>query len=161
MPPTRSALSHMAPDPAADARTASRAHSVEALTDIVAVGGPIVARCAYCLLVRASGEQHLSKLVRAPLNRTDAKAVLGMIGDADGVGRVLEVLRATSAGGDAGDGASGPLVFATLLPARPAEHATLDPPLPPPLQRHFFLDCIGLYRDLVAFLTGLGWSGLS
>src|SRR6266545_4890109 len=36
---------------------------------------------------------------------TDAKAVLGVIGDPDGVGRVLEVLRATGAAGDAGDGA--------------------------------------------------------
>src|SRR6266542_153210 len=38
---------------------------------------------------------------------TDAKAVLGVIGDPDGVGRVLEVLRATGAAGDAGDGAGG------------------------------------------------------
>jgi DEAD/DEAH box helicase domain-containing protein len=72
-----------------------------------------------------------------------------MIGDADGVGRVLEVLRPTRAGGDAGDGSGGPLVFATLLPARPAEHATLDPPLPPPLQRHLDRAGIRLYRHQV------------
>src|SRR6266511_2947833 len=38
---------------------------------------------------------------------TDAKAVLGVIGDPDGVGRVPEALRATGAAGDAGDGAGG------------------------------------------------------
>jgi ATP-dependent helicase YprA (DUF1998 family) len=82
-----------------------------------------------------------------------------MIGDGDGVGRVLEVLRATGAGGDAGDGASGPLVFATLLPARPAEHAMLDPPLPPPLQCHLERAGIRLYRHQVDAIQAMRGGG--
>jgi DEAD/DEAH box helicase domain-containing protein len=72
-----------------------------------------------------------------------------MIDHADAIDGVLEVLRTAGPGADAADGASGPLVFATLLPARPAEYATLGPPLPPPLQRHLDRAGIRLYRHQV------------
>ncbi len=80
---------------------------------------------------------------------TNVKVGAAMIDDADAVGRVLEVLCAPGTGADAGDGVSGPLAFATLLPARPAEHATLDPPLSSPLQHHLDRAAIRLYRHQV------------
>jgi very-short-patch-repair endonuclease len=61
--------------PQPDPRGASQAALIKALTEIVAVEGPVVARRAYRLLVRAAGGQRVTKLARAPLNRAAAAAV--------------------------------------------------------------------------------------
>jgi len=82
------------PTPQPDPRSASRATLIDALTGIVAVEGPIVARRAYRLLLRASGGQRLGKLTRAPLNRAAAEAVRrGILADENPTGRQTQIDR--------------------------------------------------------------------
>ncbi|HZD02459.1 MAG TPA: AAA domain-containing protein [Actinomycetes bacterium] len=77
-----------------DPRTASQAALIDALTGIVAVEGPVVARRAYRLLLRAAGGQRLGKLTRAPLNRAAAAAVRrGLLADENPSGRQTQIDR--------------------------------------------------------------------
>jgi very-short-patch-repair endonuclease len=82
------------PTPQPDPRTASQAALIDALTSIVAVEGPVVARRAYRLLIRASGGQRLGKLTRAPLNRAAAAAVRrGLLADENPSARQTQIDR--------------------------------------------------------------------
>lgn len=82
------------PTPQPNPRSASRATLIDALTGIVAVEGPIVARRAYRLLLRASGGQRLGKLTKAPLNRAAAEAVRrGILADENPTGRQTQIDR--------------------------------------------------------------------
>ncbi|GIU88473.1 MAG: hypothetical protein KatS3mg009_2988 [Acidimicrobiia bacterium] len=62
---------HPLPDP----NSASQKELIAGLAEIVAVEGPIVARRAYELYVRAAGGQRVGKRIRSTLNRAAAAAV--------------------------------------------------------------------------------------
>jgi very-short-patch-repair endonuclease len=80
--------------PQPDPRTAAQAALIDALQAIVAVEGPILARRAYRLMLRASGGQRLGKLTKAPLNRAAAAAVRrGILSDENPGGTQTQIDR--------------------------------------------------------------------
>ncbi len=77
-----------------EAESISTEHLVDLLTEIVAIEGPVVARRAYRVIVRASGKQYVTQRARRALNRACSAAERqGLVEATDILGRPGQALR--------------------------------------------------------------------